>query len=149
MTALWTRRTNSTLGRAPKSRLPLSTPNKKTGTRGRKLEKTGPAVKTLRWEIRGPLYPKQKTGARRRTEGRIARLKYTEGSVEQTLVVRFLNYRCLKEGFESEEDCFGSDLTLGQWVRDARGWATHLLRKEPARRRRGEGETADGRTAAP
>jgi hypothetical protein len=55
---------------------------------------------------------------------RIARLKYHEGSVEQKQVLRFLNARCIKEGFESEEDYFGSDLTLAQWTRDARQWAT-------------------------
>jgi hypothetical protein len=62
---------------------------------------------------------------------RIARLKYVEGSIEQTHVLRFLNQRCIQEGFESEEDCFGSDLRLGQWVRDAREWATQLLQAEP------------------
>jgi hypothetical protein len=62
---------------------------------------------------------------------RIARLKYAQGSIEQNLVVRFLNQRCIVEGFESEVDYFGSDLTLGQWSRDARVWATELLREEP------------------
>ncbi len=62
---------------------------------------------------------------------RIARLKYREGSVEQKQVLRFLNARCIKEGFESEEDYFGSDLTLAQWVNDARRWATNLLDAEP------------------
>jgi hypothetical protein len=62
---------------------------------------------------------------------RIARLKYAEGSVEQTQVLRFLNARCVKQGFESEEDHFGSDLTLGQWARDARHWATNRLKAEP------------------
>ena len=33
--------------------------------------------------------------------------------------------------FESEEDYFGSDLTLGQWVRDARQWATNMLDAQP------------------
>jgi hypothetical protein len=62
---------------------------------------------------------------------RIARLKYREGSVEQTQVLRFLNARCIEEGFESEEDHFLSDLTLAQWARDARHWASNLLRVEP------------------
>jgi hypothetical protein len=62
---------------------------------------------------------------------RLARLKYREDSVEQTQVLRFLNGRCIKEGFESEEDYFGSDLTLGQWARDARYWAASLLKTEP------------------
>jgi hypothetical protein len=62
---------------------------------------------------------------------RIARLKYAEESIEQTLVDRFMNHRCIVEGFQSEEDCFGSDVTLAQWVRDARSWATELLQKEP------------------
>ncbi len=35
--------------------------------------------------------------------------------------------RCAAQGFESEEDYFRSDLTLGQWVRDARLWAEQLL----------------------
>jgi hypothetical protein len=62
---------------------------------------------------------------------RIARLKYSEGSVEQRQVLRFLNAQCIKQGFESEDDYFGSDLTLAQWVRDARKWATNLLDAEP------------------
>ncbi|MDQ3545719.1 MAG: hypothetical protein M3429_04245 [Verrucomicrobiota bacterium] len=62
---------------------------------------------------------------------RIARLKYSEGSVEQNLVLRFLNHRCIVEGFESEEQYFSGDLKLALWVRDARGWATELLREEP------------------
>jgi hypothetical protein len=61
---------------------------------------------------------------------RIARLKYREGSVEQKQVLRFLNARCIKEGFESEEDYFGGDLTLAQWARDARQWATNMLDAE-------------------
>jgi hypothetical protein len=61
----------------------------------------------------------------------MARLKYTEGSAEQGLVDRFLNYRCIIEGFQSEEDYFGSDIGLGQWLRDARRWATGLLGEEP------------------
>jgi hypothetical protein len=62
---------------------------------------------------------------------RIARLKYREGSIEQTQVLRFLNAQCIKQGFESEEDYFGSDLTLAQWVRDAREWAANMLDTEP------------------
>jgi hypothetical protein len=62
---------------------------------------------------------------------RLARLKYREGSVEQKQVLRFLNAQCIKQGFESEDDYFGSDLTLAQWVRDARQWATNLLDAEP------------------
>jgi hypothetical protein len=62
---------------------------------------------------------------------RIARLKYREGSVEQTQVLRFLNAQCIKQRFESEEDYFGSDLTLAQWARDARRWATNMLDAEP------------------
>jgi hypothetical protein len=62
---------------------------------------------------------------------RIARLKYREGSVEQTQVLRFLNAQCIKQGLESEEDFFLSDLTLGQWVRDARQWATDMLYAQP------------------
>jgi hypothetical protein len=62
---------------------------------------------------------------------RLARLKYREGSVEQAQVLRFLNAQCIKQGFESEEDYFGSDLTLAQWTRDAREWATNMLEAEP------------------
>src|SRR5207253_10504067 len=62
---------------------------------------------------------------------RLARLKYREGSVEQEQVLRFLNAQCIKQGFESEEDYFGSDLTLAQWARDARQWTTNMLNAEP------------------
>jgi len=62
---------------------------------------------------------------------RIARLKYRERSIEQTQVLRFLNARCIREGFESEEDHFLSDLTLAQWARDARQWASNMLEAEP------------------
>lgn len=62
---------------------------------------------------------------------RLAQLKYPEDSVEQQLVLRFLNARCIVQGFESEEDYFSSDLTLAQWVRDARSWAGQLLQTEP------------------
>jgi len=62
---------------------------------------------------------------------RIAWLKYRDGSIEQTQALRFLNAQCIKQGFESEEDYFGSDLTLAQWVRDARHWATSMLETEP------------------
>jgi len=62
---------------------------------------------------------------------RIARLKYDEDSIEQSQVLRFLNAQCIKQEFESEEDYFGSDLTLAQWVRDARHWAANMLNVEP------------------
>ena len=62
---------------------------------------------------------------------RLARLKYIEGSIEQDLVNQFLNHRCMIQRFHSEEDYFGSDLELGQWLRDAREWATELLSEEP------------------
>ena len=58
---------------------------------------------------------------------RLARLKYREDSIEQTQVLRFLNAQCIKQGFESEEDCFVSDLPLAHWTRDARRWATNML----------------------
>ena len=45
------------------------------------------------------------------------------GNAEQNLVLRFLN--------QSETDYFTGDLTLAQWVRDARSWAAGLLREEP------------------
>jgi hypothetical protein len=62
---------------------------------------------------------------------RIARLKYSDESIEQTQVLRFLNARCIKEGFGSEEDYFGSDVTLAQWMRDARHWAVSMQEAEP------------------
>jgi hypothetical protein len=62
---------------------------------------------------------------------RIARLKYREASVEQKQVLRFLNAQCMKQGFESEEDYFRSDLTLAKWARDARRWASGLFEREP------------------
>jgi hypothetical protein len=62
---------------------------------------------------------------------RLARLKYRDGSIEQGQVLRFLNAQCIKQGFESEEDYFGSDLALAQWARDARQWATNMLEIEP------------------
>src|SRR5437773_12535765 len=62
---------------------------------------------------------------------RIARLKYAERSVEQNLVIRFFNPRCIVEGFESEVDYFSSGLVLAQWLRDAQEWASALLREEP------------------
>src|SRR5207248_7299325 len=62
---------------------------------------------------------------------RIARLKYREGSIEQRQVLRFLNAQCIKQGFESEENYFESDLTLAQWARDGRRWAASLLKTEP------------------
>ena len=51
--------------------------------------------------------------------------------MNKTQVLRFLNAQCIKQGFESEEDYFGSDLTLAQWARDARQWATNMLEAEP------------------
>ena len=64
---------------------------------------------------------------------RLARLKYREDSAEQAAVLEFLNVQCLRAGFESEEDCFYSDLTLACWVRDARRWADELRRRQPRR----------------
>lgn len=61
---------------------------------------------------------------------RIGRLKYREGSVEQKQVLRFLNAQCIKQGFESEEDSFGTSRTLAQWTRYARQWATYMLDSE-------------------
>jgi hypothetical protein len=61
---------------------------------------------------------------------RIARLKYSDDSVEQQQVLRFLNAQSIKQRFESEEDYFTGDLTLAQWARDARQWATSMLDAE-------------------
>jgi hypothetical protein len=60
----------------------------------------------------------------------MAQLKYAEGSIEQRLALRFLNQRCIAQGFESESDYFSGELTLALWVRDARIWATALLQNE-------------------
>ncbi len=60
---------------------------------------------------------------------RLARLNYVDGSVEQAAVLRFLNGRLIEQRFESEEDCFWDQLTLAQWVRDARAWATKSIRE--------------------
>ena len=62
---------------------------------------------------------------------RLGSLKYTAGSLEQQLVLRFLDHRCTVEAVESEEDCFTDPLTLAQWVRDARTWAEELMFNEP------------------
>lgn len=62
---------------------------------------------------------------------RLARLNYREGSVEQAAVLRFVNYRATKEGFTSEENCFGDAFSLGEWVRDARLWASATLKQAP------------------
>ena len=62
---------------------------------------------------------------------RIARLKYAEESIEQGLVLRFLNQQCIAQGFESETDHFSGDLTLALWVREARVWAATLMQSEP------------------
>lgn len=66
---------------------------------------------------------------------RIARIKYRDKSVEQNLVLKFLNAQCIKERFSSEEDAFASDLTLAGWVRDARRWAEELLKVDPEARK--------------
>src|SRR5262249_59728181 len=53
-----------------------------------------------------------------------------EGRHEQKQVLRFLNAQCIKQRFESEEDCFSSDLTLAEWVSDARQWSANMSRAE-------------------
>lgn len=63
---------------------------------------------------------------------RLATLKYADGTVEQQLMVRFLNSQCIRVGIESEEDAFASPLRLAQWVRNARRWAEDLARDEAA-----------------
>jgi hypothetical protein len=62
---------------------------------------------------------------------RIARLKYSEGSIEQTLVLRFLNGRCIAEGITNYQDYVCDDLTMATWVRHARSWAEEMLQAEP------------------
>ena len=62
---------------------------------------------------------------------RIARLKYSQGSIEQTLVLQFLNAQFNSEGFASAEDYSADDSTLAMWVRDARSFAEEILLVEP------------------
>lgn len=62
---------------------------------------------------------------------RVAGLKYSEGSQEKTLVLRFLQAQCATEGFTGEENYFDDDSALEMWVRDARSWAEEILHVEP------------------
>ena len=62
---------------------------------------------------------------------RMARLKYANYCIEQEVALRFLNARCIAQGFESEEDCFRADITIAQWLRDARRWAEQLRQTDP------------------
>lgn len=61
---------------------------------------------------------------------RLGELKYPE-TLEQALLLQFLNTRCIAEGFESEEDSFCSPLRLARWVRDARSWAEAIIQEQP------------------
>lgn len=62
---------------------------------------------------------------------RTASLKYSEGSIEQMLVLRFLSERCIAGGVASSEDCACDDATLATWVREARSWAEAIMQTEP------------------
>ena len=62
---------------------------------------------------------------------RLIKLKCPDNPIEQQLMVRFLNMRCIEAGFESEENVFADPLVLAQWVRDARRWAEQLAKSEP------------------
>jgi hypothetical protein len=62
---------------------------------------------------------------------RLIRIKYPSNPLEQQLMLRFLNMRCIEAGLESEEDAFCDPLMLSQWVRDARKWAEKLIIDEP------------------
>jgi len=62
---------------------------------------------------------------------RYVRVRYPNNPVEQGLMARFFNMRCIEAGFESEEDAFSDPLRLAQWIRDARTWAEQVIQHEP------------------
>jgi hypothetical protein len=61
---------------------------------------------------------------------RIARSKYSPGSIEESLVLRFMNDRVIAEGIR-EEDHFVKTRWLATLVRHARCWAEELLERDP------------------
>jgi hypothetical protein len=61
---------------------------------------------------------------------RIARSKYSAGSIEESLVLRFMNDRVIAEGI-SEENHSARTRWLATLVRHARCWAEELLERDP------------------
>ena len=61
---------------------------------------------------------------------RIARSKYSPGSIEESLVLRFMNDRVIAEGIR-EEDHSAKTRWLATLVRHARCWAEKLLERDP------------------
>jgi hypothetical protein len=61
---------------------------------------------------------------------RIARSKYSRGSNEESLVLRFMNDRVIAEGIR-EEDHSATTRWLATLVRHARCWAEELLERDP------------------
>jgi len=61
---------------------------------------------------------------------RIARSKYSEGSIEQTLVLRFLNARSIAKGITGKDHSVMTQRLL-MWAQDARSWAEQLLKDDP------------------
>jgi len=61
---------------------------------------------------------------------RIARSKYSPGSIEESLVLRFMNDRVIAEGIR-EEDHSAKTRWLATLVRQARCWAEELLERDP------------------
>jgi len=61
---------------------------------------------------------------------RIARSKYSPGSIEESLVLRFMNDRVIAEGIR-EEDHSAKTRWLATLVRHARCWAEELLERDP------------------
>lgn len=79
----------------------------------------------------------QRAGPTRRDEVmahpllRIARLKYSEGTIEQNLVLRFLNARAIPEVMTDQQHYVQADSTMMTWVKDARWWAEGMVQTEP------------------
>jgi len=61
---------------------------------------------------------------------RIARSKYSPGSIEESLVLRFMNDPVIAEGIR-EEDHSAKTRWLPTLVRHARCWAEELLERDP------------------
>lgn len=78
----------------------------------------------------------QRTGRTRRDDVmahpllRIARLKYSEGTIEQKLILRFLNARVIPEVMTHQQHHVQADSTMMTWVKDARRWAEGMLQTE-------------------
>lgn len=61
----------------------------------------------------------------------VAELKYSESSMEHTLVLRFLNERVITEQISGNEDSSALIQRLAILTRDARRWAEQLLDNDP------------------